>query len=53
MEMNIHINAKVEPEGLESDGTFISYQARPTLGHLLQNMRFVDPDMHNTASCIN
>ena len=40
------INAKVEPEGLVCDGIFISYQARPNLGHLLHIMGFVDSDMH-------
>ena len=40
------INTKVEHEGLESDGIFISYQARPKISHLLHKMRFVDSDMH-------
>ena len=34
------INAKVEPEGLECDDIFISYLARPNLGHLLHKMGF-------------
>ena len=28
------INAKVEPEGLESDGIFIPYKARPKIDHI-------------------
>ena len=43
------INAKVEPERLECDGIFISYEVRPKLGHLLHNMGFVDSDMHTTV----
>ena len=43
------INAKVEPEGLESDGMSISYKARPKIGHLLHKIGFVHSDMHTTV----
>ena len=43
------INAKVEPEGLECDGIFIAYQARPKFGHLLYKTGFADSDMHPTV----
>ena len=36
----------MKPEGLECDGTFISNQARPNLGCLLNKTGFVDSDMH-------
>ena len=44
------INAKVEPEGLESDVIFISYKARPKIGHLIHKTGFVHSDMHTTVS---
>ena len=44
------INATVKPEGLESDGIFISYQARPKIVHLLHKRGFVYSDMHTTVS---
>ena len=44
------INVKVEPEGLEYDGIFISYQAKPKIGHLLHKTGFVHSDMHTTAT---
>ena len=40
------INATVKPEGLESDGIFISYQARPNIDLLLHKTGFVHSDMH-------
>ena len=43
------INAKVEPVGLESDGIFISYQARPKIVHFLHKRGFVYSDMHTTV----
>ena len=43
------INATVKPEGLESDGIFISYQARPKIVHLLHKRGFVYSDMHTTV----
>ena len=43
------INAKVEPEGLESDGIFIFYYARPKIGHLLHKTDFVHSDTHTTV----
>ena len=44
------INTKVEPEGLESDGIFTSYYARPNIGYLLHKMGFVYFDMHTTVA---
>ena len=44
------INATVKPEGLESDGIFISYQARPKIVHLLHKRGFVYSDMHTTVN---
>ena len=44
------INATVKPEGLESDGIFISYQARPKIVHLLHKRGFVYSDMHTTVA---
>ena len=46
------INATVKPEGLESDGIFISYQARPKIVHLLHKRGFVYSDMHTTVSIL-
>ena len=43
------INATVKPEGLESDGIFISYQARPKIVHLLHKRGFVYSDIHTTV----
>ena len=43
------INAKVEPEGLECDGIFISYKAMSKIGHLLHKTGFVDSDLHTTV----
>ena len=43
------INTKVESEVPESDGIFISYQARPKIGYLLHKTGFVYSDMHTTV----
>ena len=43
------INFKVDPEGLECDGIFISHHARSKIGHLLHKTGFVHSDMHTTV----
>ena len=45
------INTKVEPERLGCDGVFISYKAKPKMGHLLHKTGFVHSDMHTTVTC--
>ena len=41
---------KAEPERLGCDGIFISYLARPKIGHLLHKTGFAHSDMHTTVT---